>query len=101
MRVFALYNKKNEFIASFPTREGAEDYGVSMFGRENGWEFDIREMWMNDTPQNPLTTPLQHIPYTIPKPIQPPYQWTCGDGPKATFTGNSSNGWYDTDRADK
>lgn len=43
MKVYAIYNSENKFIACFPIREDAEWYGVQTYGRESGWQFDIVE----------------------------------------------------------
>ena len=57
MKVFALYDKNDKFIIAFPTRKEAEKYGKEVLGVENGWEYSIKEKFLNNSPQYPLTTP--------------------------------------------
>lgn len=69
MKVYAIYSKENKFIACFPTREDAENYGITTYGRESGWEYSIIEKWLYDSAFMPIytpsTTPTQ-IPCTVP-----------------------------------
>lgn len=94
MKVFAIFTQENKFIAAFPDRENAVNFGITLFGPEKGWEYDIREMWMYETKQYafsqplapaPITTPYAP-PITVPSPPYTPNIW-CGDGtgPKATY----------------
>lgn len=69
MKVFAIFTKENKFIAAFPDRENAMNFGITLFGPEKGWEYDIREMWMYETKQLILSTTTQPVPYT---PYTPP-----------------------------
>jgi len=95
MKVFAIFTQDNKFIAAFPDREDAMNYGIVMFGPEKGWEYCIREMWMYETKQyafsQPLTQPIPCTPYTTTIPLKTtPYEpniW-CGDGsiPTATYS---------------
>lgn len=85
MKVFAIFTKENKFIAAFPDRENAMNFGITLFGPEKGWEYCIKEMWLYETKQHtfsqPLTQPVPYTPYTPPIPIKTtPYEpniW-CG-----------------------
>ena len=73
MKIYAIY-KNNKFIIGFPSRKEAEEYGKVFLGTENGWEYDIKEMFLVSSPlysftnpYNPLTTP-HTIPCTQPIP---------------------------------
>jgi hypothetical protein len=93
MKVYAIYNKENKFIACFPDRNSAEDYGVQTYGRESGWQYDIIEKYLHEYP-NILSNTLDKItPYS--KPIPPkttpyiPNIWCEVNGPKATYDGET------------
>ena len=66
MKVFSLYYK-DEFVASFPTKESAIFYGKQFY--EDGWSCNIIEEYLSKSPLtynigSPLTslTPQQTIP---------------------------------------
>jgi hypothetical protein len=99
MKVYAIYNKENKFIACFPNRNSAEDYGVQTYGRESGWEYDIIEKYLHEYPNILYNTPNTITPYT-PNTITPytqpisvkttpyiPNIWY--EGPKATYEGET------------
>ena len=90
MKVYAIYNKENEFIAAFPDRVSAENYGIDTYGRESGWEYDIIEKYLHKYPTFLSTTPNTLTPYS--QPIPPPYNhniWREDNGPKATYDGET------------
>lgn len=96
MKVFAIFTQENKFIASFPSRTDAVNFGITLFGPEKGWEYDIREMWLYETKQysfsqpitqpitQPLTTPYTP-PTTVPSPPYTPNIWCDVKAPKATY----------------
>ena len=57
MKVYAIYNKENEFIVCFPDRDSAENYGITTYGRESGWEYSIIEKYLHKYPTFLSTTP--------------------------------------------
>lgn len=94
MKIYAIWSSKTDrFIAAFPDRKDAMNYGIVMFGPEDGWEYDIREMYMYETKQysfsQPLIQPLTTTPYTPPIPLKStPYTpniWCEVKGPTATY----------------
>jgi hypothetical protein len=94
MKVYAIYNQENKFIAAFPDRKDAMNYGIVMFGKECGWEYTIKEMCLveqllTSIPYSQLCIQPIVVPYTKPIPLETtPYEpniWTCNDGPKATY----------------
>lgn len=69
------------------------NYGIVMFGKECGWDYDIREMFLYTTQQYQFPQPSQPIPVPYTKPIPwktSPYGpniWCeINGGVKATFT---------------
>jgi hypothetical protein len=85
MKVYAIYSKENKFLAAFPTREDAEWYGKTTYGRESGWQYDIVEKYLHEyssilsnTPDRITPVPLKTTPYI-------PNIWCEGNGPKATY----------------
>jgi len=93
MKVYAIYNKENKFIACFPDRNSAEDYGVQTYGRESGWEYNIVEKYLHEYPNILYNTPNTITPYTQPIPLKTtpyiPNIWCEGNGPKATYEGET------------
>lgn len=67
MPIFAIYDKNDKFIIAFPTREEAENYGKVVLGLENGWEYSIKEKFIQNSPIYPLITltPQQTIPCRV------------------------------------
>ena len=67
MKIHAIYDKNDKFIIGFPTRQEAENYGKLVVGTDKGWEYDIREKFLHNTPQYSLATltPQQTIPCTV------------------------------------
>ena len=105
MKVFVIFDRNNKFIIGFPTRSDAETYGKEVLGAENGWEYSIKEMFLTNSPQYPLTTltPQQTIPckvsgrttpytppITVPGPHYTPSIW-C-EGPKGPTGGIGPEG---------
>jgi hypothetical protein len=70
MKVYAVYNKENKFIAAFPDRVIAENYGIDTYGRESGWEYDIIEKYLHEYPTLLSTTPNTPTPYSQPIPLK-------------------------------
>ena len=74
MKVYSLYHK-GTYVASFPKREDAVDYGKEIYA--DGWDCDILEEYLSKTPYigspfTPLTNPSPTIPYTHPPIISKP-----------------------------
>lgn len=69
MKVYAIYDKENKFIAAFPDRFSAENYGITTYGRESGWEYDIIEKYLHKYPTFLSTTPNTLTPCSQPIPI--------------------------------
>jgi hypothetical protein len=65
MKVFSLYHH-NKFVASFPTREDAIEFGKSNGG--DPWDYDVIVEYLHKSPltYNPLTNPGPSIPFTQP-----------------------------------
>jgi hypothetical protein len=89
MKVFSLYHH-NKFVASFPSREEAVDYGKECGG--DPWDYDIIEEYLSKSPlvYTFPTTPGPTIPYTHPPVIsKPPARYDDGslydDGVKVTY----------------
>jgi hypothetical protein len=63
MKVYSLYHK-GTYVASFPKREDAVDYGKEIYA--DGWDCDILEEYLSKSPllySAPYTlTPSQTIP---------------------------------------
>ena len=91
MKVYAIYNLDHEFLAAFPTREDAENYGITTYGRESGWEFDIIEKYLHKYPTFLSTTPNTLTPYSQPIPTTPYNHniWRECNGPTATYNGET------------
>lgn len=87
MKVYAIYNKENRFIAAFPDRVIAENYGIDTYGLERGWEYDITEKYLHEYPTLLSTTPNTLTPYS--QPITPPYNHNIWrpNVPTATYDG--------------
>lgn len=70
MKVFSLYHH-NKFVASFPSRDEAIDYGKSCGG--DAWDYDIIEEYLSKTPlihnPYPLTNPGLNLPYITHPPV--------------------------------
>jgi len=56
MKVYSLYHK-GTYVASFPKREDAVDYGKEIYA--DGWDCDILEEYLSKSP------PLYSTPYTL------------------------------------
>jgi hypothetical protein len=88
MKVFSLYHH-NKFVASFPSRDEAIDYGKSCGG--DAWDYDIIEEYLSKTPftytPNPLTTPGPSIPFTHPPVISKPFPEYDDGRVKVTYYG--------------
>ena len=89
MKVFSLYHH-NKFVASFPTREDAIEFGKSNGG--DPWDYDVIVEYLHKSPltYNPLTNPGPSIPFTQPPVItKPPARYDDGslydDGVKVTY----------------
>lgn len=93
MKVHAIYNKENEFIAAFPDRDSAENYGVQTYGRESGWEYSIIEKYLHEYSTLLSATPYPLTPYSQPIPLKTtpyiPNIWCEINGPKATYDGET------------
>ena len=91
MKVYAIYDKENKFIAAFPTREDAENYGITTYGRESGWEYSIIEKYLHKYPTFLSTTPDTLTPYSQPIPTTPYNHniWRESNVPTATFEGET------------
>jgi hypothetical protein len=67
MKVYSLYHH-NKFVASFPSRDEAIDYGKSCGG--DAWDYDIIEEYLHKSPltynPHPITSPGPSIPFTHP-----------------------------------
>jgi hypothetical protein len=65
MKVFSLYHH-NKFVASFPSRDEAIDYGKSCGG--DAWDYDVLEEYLSKSPlvytppHYTSLTPQQTIP---------------------------------------
>jgi hypothetical protein len=72
MKVFSLYHH-NKFVASFPTREDAIEFGKSNGG--DPWDYDVIVEYLHKSPltYTPLTTPGPSIPFTHPPVISKPF----------------------------
>lgn len=95
MKIYAIY-KNDKFIIGFPSRAEAENYGKVVLGTENGWEYDIKEMFLVSSPLYSFTNPYNPttpntIPCTPPIPLKTtPYTpniWCENNGPKQVFSG--------------
>lgn len=84
MKIYAIYDKNDKFIIAFPTREEAENYGKVVLGIENGWEYSIKEKFIHNSPQYPLTTltPQQTIPCKV-SDVAYPFTIDYSKGPQA------------------
>lgn len=78
MKVFSLYYK-DEFVASFPTKESGINYAKKFYpAYDDAYECNLVEEYLSKSPipysfpYNPLTTPSQPIPYTPPPVISKP-----------------------------
>ena len=77
MKVYSLYHK-GTYVASFPKREDAVDYGKEIYA--DGWDCDILEEYLSkspllyNTPYTPLT-PSQTIPCVSPVISKPPAKY--------------------------
>lgn len=58
MKVYSLYHK-GTYVASFPKREDAVDYGKEIYA--DGWDCDIIEEYLSKTPYN-MFVGSPHIP---------------------------------------
>jgi hypothetical protein len=90
MKVYAIYDEENKFIAAFPDRNSAENYGIHTYGLEYGWEYNIVEKYLHEYPNILPTTPY---PLTQPIPLKTtpyiPNIWCECNGPKATYEGET------------
>lgn len=84
MPIFAIYDKNDKFIIGFPTRGEAEKYGKEVLGVEKGWEYSIKEKFLNNSPQYPLATrtPQQTIPCNV-SDVAYPFTIDYSKGPQA------------------
>ena len=91
MKVYAIYDKENKFIVCFPDRDGAENYGITTYGRESGWEYSIIEKYLHKYPTFLSTTPNTRTPYSQPIPTTPYNHniWRESNVPTATFEGET------------
>jgi hypothetical protein len=90
MKVYAIYNKENKFIAAFPDRVSAENYGIDTYGRESGWEYDIIEKYLHKYPTFLSTTPNTLTPYSQPIPSPDTHNvWRECNVPTATYDGET------------
>ena len=85
MKVFAIYDSENKFIACFPTREDAECYGVQTYGRESGWQFVIVEKYLHEYSNILSNTPDRITPVPLKTTTYIPNIWCECNGPKATY----------------
>ena len=63
MKIYALYYK-DTFVVAFPTKEDCIYYGKQHY---DGWDCNILENFIHNSPQYPLTTltPQQTIPCNV------------------------------------
>jgi hypothetical protein len=98
MKIYGIFKDK-QFIIGFPTRDKAVEYGNEVLGKENGWDYEIRELWGYDSPPSlDKTEKISPISYPFPTNPLSPYTspWTCMDGPKATISSDGTNEWQET-----
>ena len=73
MKVYSLYHK-GTYVASFPKREDAVDYGKEIYA--DGWDCDIIEEYLSKTPYNmwvgpPPLTPTKFVHNSNPNDPKP------------------------------
>jgi hypothetical protein len=80
-KVYCLYYN-DQFIVAFPNREDTVEFGKThYFGKE--WDCKIEPKYLNDYQLNKLTIDrMKNDKNNDIKPYEPPYTWTCSDGPK-------------------
>lgn len=72
MKVHAIYDRENKFVAAFPDRDSAESFGMEVLGITNGWQYSIVEKYLHEYPTLFSTTPYTTtIPCTQPTPYEP------------------------------
>ena len=73
MKVYSLYHK-GTYVASFPKREDAVDYGKEIYA--DGWDCDIIEEYLSKSPYNmwvgpPPLTPTKFVHNSNPNDPKP------------------------------
>ncbi len=74
MKVYSLYHKE-AYVASFPKREDAVDYGKEIYA--DGWDCDIIEEYLSKSPYNmwvgppPPLTPTKFVHTSNPNDPKP------------------------------